>query len=273
MRGIALVTILMLITTTVVMADSATMNLSVGNSVPTGDNIVVDGQDTSASVNPNAGSTTSVSIEFEVSDDNGYQDINYVSCMVWNPSGNPDFVTMSFNGSVDSNTAIYTGSFNLDFFDESGSYDANCTVQDSSFTTGNLVEEFDYEALTALGLDASSISFSAVTPGQTSSLNGDEDMGTASAPTIQNMGNVQIDAEISGTDLVNGGDTISVDNVEYQFGSLGYNTMSTSTQQELGLNLAAGSSSLENVDFRVYVPVGTESTSYSSTVTITAIAD
>jgi hypothetical protein len=98
-------------------------------------------------------------------------------------------------------------------------------------------------------------------------------MATLDVPTIRNIGNAQIDATISGTDLTSGSNTITVGNAQYQFTALGYHALTTGTQTELGLNLAKGSSSTTNVDFRLTIPIGTVAGSYSGTTEIIAIED
>ena len=98
-------------------------------------------------------------------------------------------------------------------------------------------------------------------------------MGTPNNGTIQNYGNVLIDTTISATDLSDGGtNTITIDNAQYQFGALGWDTLTIGGTTETGLDLGAGAASMENVDFKLTVPAGTQDASYSGTTTITAVA-
>ena len=259
----------------VVVSEGSEMMIDVGDAEPTIDNIVIDGQDIGAVVTPNIGTTKEITVEVEVSDFNGYEDVQSVECKIPARKDGEE-ILLALSEAIDIETANFAGSFEMEFYERpKEDYQINCSVlilkDGSSITVDMVTEYFKYDSLTALDLDADNIVFESADPGETVTLNGDNNMTTISAPTIQNLGNVVIDAEISGQDFVSGEEIIAVDNVQYQFGSLGFKTLNTTAQVEAGLNLARGISSTTNLDFKLYIPIGTPSASFSGDVTISAV--
>ncbi len=266
---IAILAAILMLATPATFSDEATMTVTVGNSAPTLDNIVIAGQDSGATVSPTAGNTTTVLLVAEARDSNGYVDISSVNCTITGTGTVEDSpVELSFDSNIDSTRANYTGTFNMDFYDASGTYTVDCVATDASAATGNLPENFNYDSLTALELDATTVGFGSVSSGATSNVTGDTSMATTALPTIQNYGNIVIDAKISGTALT-GPATIPVGNVEYQFGTLGFSPLS-GTLTLADINLTKGASETEKVDFELNVPEGTVTGTYNGTVTILA---
>lgn len=270
-RTIAILTAVLMLVMPLAMSDTATMSVTVGNTAPTVDDVKINGAD-NPNVDPSAGTTVEVTIYAEVTDGNGWDDITDINCTVTGPGtveGSPVALTLT---QLDSDTANGTGTFDMDFYDAAGTYIVNCTAKDASLVEGIGQDTFNYQEKIALELDASSVAFPSVNPGQTTNVTGDTNIGTPDNATIQNYGNVRIDATISGTDLNDGGNTITVGNVDYQFTGLGFKTLTTNGTTETDLDLTAGSSSTTNVDFSLYVPIGTVSGSYNGTTTITAVS-
>ncbi len=255
-----------------VFSEIATMTVSVGNTEPILDNIKINNIDSGATVDPTAGTTTTVTLYAEATDANGWGDVSSISCIISGPGtveGSPAALVLT---QLDSDTANATGTFTMDFYDAAGTYNVNCTATDAGSLKGSRKESYTYNTLTALDLDAATIAFGSMSAGGTTTVTGDTSMATLNNATIKNTGNAQIDAKISGTDLTSGGNTITVTNVQDQFTALGWNALTIADRTETGLNLAAGSSSTTNVDFKLTVPIGTVSGAYSGSTTITAIA-
>jgi hypothetical protein len=130
---------------------------------------------------------------------------------------------------------------------------------------------FEYLELLALDIDTTTINFGAVQPGITTTVTGDEDMVTTGAPTVKNVGNVEIDVDISGEDMIGAAhsDTIPVGSIDDQFDTLGWTALST-TASSRDVNLA--SEATESLSCRLTPPIGTTADSYTGDITVTAIA-
>ena len=143
---VVLIAIISLISVIYVLADasdSAEMSVSVGNSAPTVDNIIIDSQDTGATVSPNPGTTKSVSLSVEASDANGWDDISTVICTITGSVGDSP-VTLS-KSYLDTDSVTATGSFDMDFYDASGTYTVYCEATDDGAKTRNRQENFTYQ--------------------------------------------------------------------------------------------------------------------------------
>ena len=92
-------------------------------------------------------------------------------------------------------------------------------------------------------------------------------MGTTGSPTIRNIGNMEIDVDIIGEDMVSSRNMITKDHLDAQVAALGYSNLGV--VRCFDVNLAAGASSLENIDFRLNVLYGTPVGNYAGSVTLT----
>ena len=104
-------------------------------------------------------------------------------------------------------------------------------------------------------------------PGENNTITGDVDMGTTGIPTVRNIGNVKINMNITEMNMTSGSDTITKDYMDAQVAALGYSNLSVA--RCFDANMTAGTSSLENVDFRLNVPYGTPVGNYTGSVTLT----
>jgi hypothetical protein len=254
-----------------VYGDSATMSVTVGSAGPNVDSVIV------ADATPTSGSTTEITITSQITDTNGVDDITGVAVVfsVGSPANGQSIETnmRSSCTDVDSDTIECNTTYNMQFYDPAQTYTIQVTATDAGAATDSVTDNFDYSSLVALELDATSIAFGSVQVGATNTVTGDSNMATGAAPTIKNQGNAVIDASISATDFSGSSDSFGTEEADSQFGTLGYTALSNSGRTETGLNLAAGSSSLENVDFRLTIPVGALPEAYTSTVTITAVSN
>ncbi|MBD3163811.1 hypothetical protein GF323_01300, partial [Candidatus Woesearchaeota archaeon] len=148
---------------------------------------------------------------------------------------------------VDSDTANYTGSFEMNYSDAAGTYDIRAAAVDEYGFSDARTGSFEYMELAALVLDSSLINFNNVQPGGASYVDGDLSLLTPDKPTVKNAGNVAIDVMIGGTNLTGPGD-IDAGNVAYKFGSSAFNALN-STDERVDLNLLGR----VNADFRLGV--------------------
>ncbi len=242
---------------------------------PTVDRITITPDDDDATpgvqIDPYPGGAKTVTVTAVVSDPNGFGDISIVTITDINPDpayGDPCPVTLSYQyGSGSGNTATYTGTFDMQFYDAPTEYTVTVVAEDMEGLSGTDSSTFNYTSCNAMSLDAGTIAFGSVGPGENSTIPGDTDMGTTDSPTVRNTGNVEIDVNITGSDMASGGDTITKDQMDAQVAALGYSDLGVA--RCFDVTMAAGASSLENVDFRLNVPYGTPVGNYAGSVTLT----
>ncbi len=220
---------------------------------------------------PDPGNTKTVTVTAVVSDPNGFEDISTMTITDINPDqahGDPSPVTLSYQSDSGSgNTATYAGRFDMQFYDASTEYTVTVVAEDTGGGSGTDSSTFNYTSCNAMSLDANTIAFGSANPGENSTILGDQNMGTTDSPTVRNTGNVGIDVSIIGEDMVSSSNMITKDYLDAHVAALGYSDLGV--VRCFDVNMAAGASSLENVDFRLNVPYGTPVGNYAGSVTMT----
>ena len=242
---------------------------------PTVDSITITpdeyGSTPGVQIDPNPGGAKTVTVSVVVIDPNGYGDISTVNITDITPDpalGDPSPVTLEYqSGSGIGNSATYNGTFDMQFYDQPLEYTVTVTAKDTIGTSDTNSSTFNYTSCNAMSLDSGTIAFGSIDPGENNTVAGDKNMSTTSSPTIRNTGNVVIDVNITGSNMTSGGDMITKDQMDAQVDTLGYSNLSVA--RCFDANIAAGASSLENVDFRLNVPYGTPTGSYNGSVTLT----
>lgn len=248
-------------------AGSLSSTASVANAVPT-----ITDVDLPGTVSPEAGATVSVDATVTVADNNGWQDLVEVRVTVEDPQGAVHVLetpaTADGTGSGVSETFSY--SFDLQYYDEPGTYTVLAVAEDSAGAVSSSFQEtFVYEELAALSIAQSSLNFGAVDPGVRSS---------ASELTVENQGNVAIDLVTSGTPLVHEGGEVQIDvsQVRYDLDSAAFEneTSLTSSPVQNVYGLAPGASSTGGTWWALEVPSGEDqyipAGEYEGTVTVSA---
>lgn len=254
--------------------DTATTRVVVGNTAPTVDSVTITPDDDNVTagvqVNPVAGSTKTITVTTLVTDVNGVGDINTITAaFVGSIPGNGANVPLTCTN-IDSDTKSCTGTYDLLSDDTAQDYEIRVTATDTSAASGTGNGTFTYTSLVGLEIDATQIDFGSASPGGSSPVPGDTSMATLNATTVRNTGNVQIDVQISGTNLAGSGtNTIAVSQISYDFGNSQNGALST-TPTTKDVNIAKGTNN--KVDFGLAVPVGTTPDTYAGSVTITALA-
>ncbi len=183
-------------------------------------------------------------------------------------SWHPSIVTLKYqSGSRSGNTATYNGRFDMQFYDAHLEYTVMVIAKDTNGSSGIDSSTFNFTSCTAMSLDSGTIAFGSIDPGENNTVTGDVDMGTTGSPTVQNIGNVKINMNITGMNMTYGSDTITKDYIDGQVASLGYSNLSVA--RCFDANMIAGTSSLENVNFRLNVPYGTPVGNYAGSITVT----
>jgi len=240
---------------------------------PTVDSITItpddDGATPGVQIDPYPGGAKTVTVSAVVSDPDGFGDISTVNItdIAPVPAGDPSPVILVLQ-SGSGNTATYNGTFDMQFYDQSDEYTVTVTAKDMGGLSDTDSSTFNYSSCTAMSLDAGTIVFGSIDPGENSTVAGDEAMNTTGSPTVRNIGNVGIDVNITGAGMASGGDTITKDCMDAQVDTLGYRDLGVA--RCFDANMTAGVSSLKSVDFRLNVPYGIPAGSYTGSVTLTA---
>ena len=184
------------------MSDTATTSATVNNVAPVVSSVIV--TPGSVDLNP-CPDTTPIKVEASVSDDNGADDISKVEITALKDSNDNDAsgnitetlpVSMTYNSS----SGKYEATLHLNCTTPDGSYTVEVTATDKGGLTGTNTGTFTVGITCALAIDFSSVNFGAIDPGSSSTVAGDDDMGTPDAPTIKNIGNVNMDVKMNITD-------------------------------------------------------------------------
>jgi len=245
------------------------------NMAPSVDSILItpdDDVEEGVQIDPQPGENKTVNISAVVSDMNGYDDISSVIATITGQSDVADSpVILHFVSNIDGNTAIFNGSFNMSFYYESGIYTVTVNATDKSGATGTNTSSFNYREAIALRMDAVSISFGSVDPGEYCEVSGDHDFATTDKPTIQNIGNTVINVKISGTNLTSEENAvIEKRNIRARVDALSYKNLSE--ERVFDVQMPIGNAVFENIDFNLSVERGTPPGNYEGNVTITAVS-
>ncbi len=148
------------------------------------------------------------------------------------------------------NLTNLTGSFYMNYYDEAGMYDLNVTACDYSGCVSSLVE-FEYMGMIVTSLNTSSLSFDLAVGEEQEQVIG-----------IVNSGNVVVDFDVTGTDLVSSESSISAENFAVFDSEWRY----LSESVFLDMNLEGGSSKELKVKFSV--PAGVSEGEYRGGISI-----
>jgi len=148
---------LLLISMSFVVGDTADMSVTVGASGPNVDSVTV------ADASPTAGTTTQITVTAQITDTNGVDDIKVVGATFTTgaPAGGTNITTMtrSVCTDVDTDTIQCIATYNMQFYDPAQTYAITVTAEDASTATHSVADSFDYSSLVALELDATTIAF------------------------------------------------------------------------------------------------------------------
>jgi len=212
-------------------------------------------------VMPNAGENKEITISVVVGDDDSIDNIVSVTTTI-----NSNEIELLRKETISEYEAIYEGKANMSFYDAPGTYTIEVKTIDSSSSEDIKTSEFEYLELLAVDINFDTLNFDEITTGTNKSLDG------SSGLTIQNIGNLVSDLEISGTDLTTGEEIINISNLQYQFSASSFVPL-LNNPAIADINLIYGESSYENMNLKLHIPEETKIGSYSGSITITAIAD
>lgn len=258
---------------------SETLSADVDNVDPT----VLTASLPESSYAPTAGGTTSITATISVEDLNGCDDIVRVEAQVNDPSNATKIAAtdLAGTGSCSAGVASYSYDFDMDYHWDAvlgtDTYKVYVEAEDAAGATSNNVLDlgslltFNYEELTALNLNTSTLDFgNSIAPGATSEV---VHLG------VENHGNVQIDTDLSGTNLSHATESAWIDVSQVSYNDANdagqASALSTSATTVGAFDLAAGSGSSDTLYWWLEAPSGSEqwipSGTYSGTVTVSAV--
>ncbi len=171
-----------------------------GAAVPTIDTIIIN----QSSYNPTENSTTTVKVNFNVTDLDGTANLNNSACQcefdnsqTWQALYESASDTSCDNQTINANTTQYTCLVDMQFWFENNTYSVNVTVKDNETSVSNATETFTYTVLIASVLDTTTIDFGTIT----SSDYGTNKTDSNSPTTITNTGNQVLSLKITGAEL------------------------------------------------------------------------
>ena len=247
------------------MSDTATTSASVNNVAPTVTEVTV--TPSSVTLNP-CPDTTPIKVEASVSDDNGADDISKVEITALKDGNGNDAsgnltetlpVSMTYNSS----SGKYEATLHLKCTTPNGSYTVEVTATDSSGLTGTNTGTFTVGITCALAIDFSSVDFGAINPGSSSTVTGDDNMSTPDAPTIKNIGNVNMDVKMNITDT-SGPEALFPNNTNSTVKTV--TKTLTTTAVSFGVTITPGEATAAT--YELSVPAGTMHGDYAGELTI-----
>ena len=179
------------------------------------------------------------------------------------------------DGELQKETAqVFCASKDLSYEDPSGMYKVTAVAQDANSLTGTLDNYFEYLPLTAFETDFTSVDYGNVKLNTRKIINGDLTWGTATLPTVRNVGNTRMNLQVWQSDMglgkTSGNWNVTFDaRVGSDVPHQGYMPEVTTI-----LNDALDLSELDEVDFSILVtkfPIDHEGLNWTGTMVLSAV--
>jgi hypothetical protein len=174
-------------------------------------------------------------------------------------------------GSPSGNDTVVTCTFTMDYMALGGAWIANITASDLGSNSVSATDTNSVNDLAALDVTQATIEFGSLELGKNSS--------SATTMTVKSQGNIQIDAQFSGTNYSCTSGTISVGNTKYGLITGSYDDLTTAlteddvTQTSFDLAYRTGGiDSTKNEYWAILIPASGVSGTCSNILTVTAIA-
>lgn len=173
-----------------------TVNLTVGNNVPTVDLVKLQ---TSTPINPTESSTTATVWEVHVTDLDGVSNIANARMDITKTGENTrSDTTCSLIGGIDADTNNYTCTVNMQYYDGNSTWTVNASGTDINGAQGeNTTQTLTYGSLIAFTISPTAINFGSINPAQSDAKATDDPI------VLTNTGNINMSViEVNATDLV-----------------------------------------------------------------------
>jgi hypothetical protein len=255
-------------------ASAVDVTASIGNVAPVVVSITLSGL-TAGALSPTAGTTSTLTATVVASDTNGATDITGITVGIIKPDGSTVHVAQAAATLSGTNglLATFTKTLTMNYYDApatgGSTYKVKATATDSGLLTDTNIlsmATFGYNQLVALNAPAT-FALSANAGGSSS----------ATALTVNNYGNMQIDTQVSGTDLTGSGATLSVGDIAYSLtsGMASPAALTGSAATLSSYNLAPASGAAKDLYFQLTPTTpagGLPAGDYTGTLTVTAVS-
>lgn len=245
-------------------SEEAATSATVGNAAPAIDSVMITPDDDTVTagvqVNPTPAGTKTITVTADLSDANGYDDIATVTAAISPVPANGASITMTA-GTGSGTTITYTGTYDMQFYDNPTGYTVTVTVTDTAGLSDNTpTATFTYTDATSITV--TNVDFGALSAGESS-------IGKYS--TVTNKGNTDVTfADTGGA----GYDNDASDGLQWSemtctspADTIVDDQITTTWSAATSINNGATSS--DDVSFTLAVPAGTLSGSYTGTITFT----
>mgnify|MGYP001617133489 CR=1 FL=1 len=189
-----------------------------------------------------------IGVEVLVNDSDGLSNIKSVEMRIKNES-----YSMNLSRNVSSSSGIYNGNFEMSSIDKAGEYSIEIIASDYDGSS-TLVSSFEYLSMIATELEVSDFNWS---------LSSNENV--TDSVSINNLGNVKLDVEVSAEDFISLNGNISRSMIEV------YSTDWVNLENSVNLDLNVEPASNKEVLFRFKLPENTKAGKYQSRIKITSM--
>ncbi|MGP8331554.1 MAG: hypothetical protein ACT6FB_04345 [Methanosarcinaceae archaeon] len=211
-------------------------------------------------VTPSAGT---VNYNLVVSDDNGgdtIPDDTWTAEVDFGDGTQNDTLTL---GAANGLQRTCTGTGSIPVNTAAGTY----TVTFKLDTTTVCTTTVTVTSVAAYVIDFNTVTYGSINPGASSTVSGDDTMGTNNSPTIENKGNIVMDVNISISDGSNP-EILFESNTQATVGGVGPQILTT-TATTFDVDIVVGGKA--KIDTTLSVPTGIKAGIYSGTITVTGI--
>ncbi len=216
---------------------------------------------------PLPGGMKNIKINATVSDSNGMDNISVTANI-----DDVSYAVLIKIKDLDNTTAIFSGNVSAPFYLAPGNHTITVAVSDSS-NESTATADFEFMPTAAIELDASNLNFPSGAPNSFVQLLGDDVFGQKAS--VKNIGNVQIDLGIYGTNLSNSKSTIPASNLQFSLDNDFESSLSGVMQanmQVVPAELPPADESLMPLAFKLFIPEGITVGDYVGEVTIVAVS-
>jgi hypothetical protein len=227
-------------------------------------------------VHPNAGGARALNVSVTAEDENGHNDLAGLSVTIYQPDNSTIHIEplAGTKASATGRQAVFEAQFEMQHYDEPGTYYVKTVITDRDGQTATTWSEFIFQEIAAVSIETESVSLNPGGDDQAPIMPGNDTRDNPTIITISNTGNVPINALLSGTDMTNEDESaaLPVSSIVFSTDS-GFDPEVALGEDpyELTLGLTRGQDSTGAIYFAVDIPTGLPQDVYRGTMTLSAV--